>query len=131
MSGLPAQGQPELEPESPLVPPPLPLSGPIPQPPAPSLTVIQARNLARWNLKYGNIRFPDHAYVRMDAQKPPLTVEAVHSVIHAGQYLAPEIQSCEWRYKVATRKIWVVLAFDDVRHAVVCTAHRFATGRRR
>ena len=102
----------------------------VPNPPTPDplpepMNSIQARNLGRWILKFGNVVFTDHVYLRMDSASPPLTEVDVINVIRAGAYKPPEIQNGSWRYRIETQKMFVAIAFNSSRELVVCTARRF------
>jgi len=107
-------------PGSPTLPHP-PLADPLGHP----LDTGAARGLARWILEHGRVRFPPHAFRRMEEANPALTQVDVTNVIRAGRYQAPEIQHGEWRYLIHTQKLRVAIAFDSSRELVVCTAGRF------
>ncbi|MGD0093276.1 MAG: hypothetical protein ABSE73_25455 [Planctomycetota bacterium] len=98
-----------------------PLDDPLGHP----LDPCVARDLARWILENGRVRFPSHAFRRMKEASPVLTQMDVTNAIRAGKYQAPEIQNGEWRYLIHTQRLRVAIAFDSSRELVVCTAGRF------
>ena len=97
-----------------------PLKDPLPEP----MTPIQARNQARWILEHGSVKYPDHALKRL-VDHGMSQVDAIN-VIRAGVYQPPEIQNAQWRYRIHTKRFYVVIAFERADRLAVCTQGRFS-----
>jgi len=86
------------------------------------LSAQQAKVLIRAILREGNVRFSGHARRRMD-ERDMSEVDCAN-VLRGGDVVLVEPENGTWRYRVATPRMWVAVAFRSARTLVVVTVCR-------
>jgi len=81
-----------------------------------------AKKLARWIVENGTFEFSGHAIEEM--KNDGLEAGDGLNNIRAGSYEEPELHNGEWRYRVQTQRVCVVIAFMSEAHLRVVTAWR-------
>lgn len=81
------------------------------------------RTLARNILQTGEVNFIPHAAQRL--KKHNLTAEDCLNVLRGGWCEFEELVDDEWRYRMITQKICVVITFESETELTVVTAWRF------
>ena len=92
----------------------LPALGPLKPP--------DAKQLARDIAENGAVEFSRHALAEM--KKDGLQTPDCLNLVRGGVYEAAEIQNGEWRYRIHTRCICIVIAFASASRLRVVTAWR-------
>jgi hypothetical protein len=82
-----------------------------------------AQKLVREILKDGTVFFTPHAQKAMADDR--LTAVDVENVLRAGWVEMSEYENGEWRYRVRTNRIAVVVAFESDVELTVVTVWRF------
>jgi len=83
----------------------------------------EAQKLVREILKSGTVFFTPHGQKAM--ADDGLTTVDVENVLRAGWVEMSEYQNREWRYRVRTNRIAVIVAFDSETELTVVTVWRF------
>jgi hypothetical protein len=81
-----------------------------------------AKKLAREIMENGTVRFSKHALEEM--AKDELQTTDCLNMLRAGNYQPAEYINQEWRYRVGTSRICVVMAFESDTQLCVVTAWR-------
>ncbi len=81
---------------------------------------VEARKLLREILEDGETLFTTHAYEEM--HKDDLSEGDVLNVLRGGVVDEAEWENGEWRHRVHTQKIWVVVSILTVDEQLVITA---------
>lgn len=81
-----------------------------------------ARDLVRRAVKVGTVVPSRHALAELG--KDDLTMVDVENVLKGGAVDSPEWENGEWRYRVRTSKIEVIVAFNSETEIAVVTAWR-------
>lgn len=87
-----------------------------------ALTPIAARSLARAIVAEGIVEFSAHANDEM--QKDALDSTDCLNLLRAGVFQAPELEKSEWRYRVASRTMCIVITFRGPGRLRIVTAWR-------
>jgi len=83
----------------------------------------EAQKLVREILKSGTVFFTPHAQKAM--ADDDLTTVDVENVLRAGWVEMSEYENREWRYRVRTNRIAVIVAFGSETELTVVTVWRF------
>jgi hypothetical protein len=83
----------------------------------------EARALARRIADDGTIKFTKHA--REEMAKDGLDANDCRNLVRAGVFEPAELENGEWRYRVRTARMCIVMAFRSVHHLTVVTAWRY------
>lgn len=86
------------------------------------LKPTEAKALAGRIAADGTIRFSKHA--REEMAKDGLDATDCHNLVRAGVFAPAELENGEWRYRVRTSRMCIVIAFRSVNHLTVVTAWR-------
>ena len=89
------------------------------------LKPTDARKLARAIIDNGMVDFTGHALDEM--AKDDLQTTDCLNLVRGGDYGPAEYRSGEWRYRVSTQRICIVIAFMSETHLRVVTAWRIKT----
>lgn len=92
------------------------------QPDLDRLTPPDAKRLARSIVENGAVEFTAHA--RAEMVKDQLETTDCLYLIRAGVYGEPEIHNEGYRYRIETRSMAVVIAFESTQRLRVVTAWR-------
>ncbi|MBI3567404.1 MAG: DUF4258 domain-containing protein [Gemmatimonadetes bacterium] len=82
----------------------------------------EAKALARRIANVGTIKFSGHA--REEMSKDGLDASDCRNLVRAGVFEPAELENGEWRYRVRTARMCIVVAFRSVDHLTVITAWR-------
>ena len=82
----------------------------------------QVKKLVVTILARGTVAFTGHAYEEM--RKDGLVETDVVNVLRGGAYKQGEYENSDWRYRVVTARICVIVAFRSATYLVVVTAWR-------
>jgi hypothetical protein len=83
----------------------------------------EAQRLVREILRNGTVFFTPHAQKAMTDDG--LATVDVENVLRAGWVETSEYENREWRYRVRTNRIAVIVAFDSEEELTVVTVWRF------
>ena len=86
------------------------------------LKPLDAKKLAREIVNNGTVEFGSHALEEMT--KDGLQTTDCLNLLRAGIYESPEYTNGEWRYRVRTQRICVVVTFASETRLRVITAWR-------
>jgi len=89
------------------------------------LKPTDARKLAREIVDLGMVDFSGHALEEM--AKDDLQTTDCLNLVRGGVYEPAEYRNGEWRYRVGTQRICIVIAFVSATHLRVVTAWRIKT----
>jgi hypothetical protein len=81
-----------------------------------------ARKLAREIFENGKVEISGHA--REEMLKDNLATTDCLNLVRAGSFEAPEHINGEWRYRITTKRICVVITFKSIDRLRVVTAWR-------
>jgi hypothetical protein len=87
-----------------------------------ALKPADARKLARDIMEHGSVRFTAHAQREM--KNDDLETTDCVNVLRGGVFSPAEFANREWRYRVATHRICVVVTFESPDQLAVITAWR-------
>lgn len=95
----------------------------MPDPALEPLKPPDAKRLAREIMDGGEVEFSGHAMEEM--RKDKLESTDCTNLIRAGVFMPAEHINGEWRYRIQTPRMCVVIAFESEKRLRVVTAWRF------
>lgn len=94
----------------------------MPRPDLEPLKPPDAKKLAREIAELGDVQFSHHAIKEM--KKDDLHTTDCLNLLRGGVYESPEFINGEWRYRITTQRMCVVIAFASDTRLRVVTAWR-------